>query len=345
MITVNSATIIKVLNAILSFVTKDEQVNFICHDDVLSIFSDNLRFDIPYIGEPIPAFAFNSLMLKSLSTLKASLVEEQMTLTYQEEGSVTFKSSIEFTIFSEPVLIDLPEFQPHYNYVPSEHFKVLSKFLSKFSKDNFKGSLLLTPEGFVIPGEYHLTEVKLPNLCEIITDPFNLASIKLNKLLKLGQDIAISETGLIYSQGGIEYQVQLYPANQKAQIGNQIAGIRDLFTEDFPILEIQQPKLFKDFIKNAKSGDRQYDLCRVQTEENRISLSFYKDKKPLNKFVYNQVSTPENYIEFFIQVKHLTAISELALESIKIQFCSNTDPLKVTIDDSNQSYIMQGLVI
>ena len=324
---------------------KDEYINFAnTTSGILSIFTENLRFDVRCAGT-VESFSILGPQLKGVSTLKASLVDDFLTITNLEDEEISFTSNIEFTLISNRVLVDPPEFTVSESYIPSDDLKILSKILGKFSKDNFKGTLLLTDRGFIIPGEYHITQLPLKGLKVEEEKPYSIKSVELNKLLKLGQDIAISGDGRLYSKGEIQYQVQLPPGNNKASIGSKVTEILDLYSEDVPILEIQEPKLFKDFIKNTKSLDRQYDLCKIQTEETRISLSFYKDKKPLSKFIYNNVVTPQNYIEFFLQVKHITALSELATESVKIHFSSNNDPLKVMIDDKYESYIMQGIVV
>jgi len=339
---INSATIIRSLNCILSLVDRDTEINFSSEEHLLKIFTDSLLFKIPVLSGTIEDFSVEAFKLKEVSSLKASLVNESMDISH-EDGVAKFSSNIEFSIPTAAIQGEAPAELLLEQYIPTEEVKNLSKFLAKLSKDNFKGSLVIHSTGFLIPGEYQITELPNNNFPEDSKESFAISNTQLNKILKLGQDICISNTGIIYSSGNIIYQIALPLADRKSLVALELPRIKALFNKEYPTLGIFQPKVFKDFIKSTKSVDRQYDLCKIQTEADRIVLNFYGDKKPVSKFIYSHVSTPSNYIELFVQVKHLVAISELATESISIEFCSSSDPLRVTLDDKYTMYLMQSL--
>lgn len=344
MVKVESSSIIKTLNAVLALTSKEEVVNFRTYEGSLLIFTESLTFQIESEGE-IKEFSIDSLKLKGVSTLKASLVEEYMTISKDEMGLCTFASNMSFQIASQEVVAEPMALESGLEYIPSKQLKILSKFLGKFSKDNFSGTILAGKKGFLIPGEYHITEIECDCFNEEGDTAYAIKHTSLNKLLKLGQDLSISREGLVSSEGDINYKVQLPLGNKKALIALNIEKIRDLYSGDSPVLKILEPKVFKDFIKNTKSSDTQYDLVRVRTEKERICLDFYRDKKPLSKFVYSKVETPENYIEFYLQVKHLTAISELSTDNIEVTFVGADTPIKFTVDDTFSSYILPSQVI
>ena len=342
---VKTSQLVKILSCITSLLNSDTIVNFVVEEERLCIYTESTIFFVPCEGS-LTSFSVELSKLRGISTLKASLVDEEFSISQEEDGLARFGSKIDFALDTSSEVSDKPDLKEQEAYFDSEVIKVLSKVLSKFSKDNFKGNILFSDKGFLVSGEYHITLVEAEGFTDFSENTYRLTSIQINKILKLGQDICIDSEGSIYSKGEIEYQVQMPLGDKKGFIGKNLGKLASLYSEDnIPELIINNPKLFKDFVKNAKSMDKQYDLCRIQTEKNRISLSFYKDKKDSNKFIYSDVVTPEEYVEIFLQVKHLAAISELCSESLSISFLGSSDPIKVDLDNKVKSYIQLGIVI
>ena len=345
---VNSGVFIKTLNALISFSDPKGNINFLRVDSGLVLYRGvSLFFRIPLLNEGeacLQGFTVAVSDIKPVSTLTASVVEEEMTLEITG-NYLSIKSNVAFEILASPTNVS-PDTQFSIDeeivYQDTEVIKTLSKYLSKFSKDNFKGCFICGESGFILPGNYHLTHI--PATLQSSPQAYALKSSQLNKLTKLGQDISILSDGRIVSDDDTTFVVTLPKAPKESSIGNRKGDLDESFISELPSITILQPKVFKTFLKNTKSEDKQYDLCSLRTESERVVINFYRDKQASNSFTYSYVETPDSFVEVYLQTKHLLALTELATEKLELQFSSTFEPLKVVIDGTYTSYLMQGVV-
>ncbi len=344
---VESGILVKVISCVLAF-TNQDVVNFTKGEgDTLVVFNDQVYFSLPatYIQAPVEVnfiYHLNKSFLKPLSTLKAKVIEEDFIIDFDTGEFISgliFYVSFTRDVGSPPE-IPLPA---DLKYLPTDSTKTVSKYLGKFGKDNFKGAYLLCGDAIAIPGVYQTSYVP----CEVEKDDaaYLLKSTNLNKLLKLGQDLSFLKGGRIVSSEEIKYSIKLPKAPKESAVSLSRDSFESIFTEELPKLIISSPKLFKEFLKNTKSDDKQYDLCSLITEGSRIVLSFYTDKQTSNKFVFNDVDCPDTFVEIHLQTKHLLSLAEVATNKIEIVFSSNFQPIKVIVDEIYISYIMQGIVV
>lgn len=348
---VDSGIFIKTLNALISFLDAKDELTITRVSSGLVIYRESTSvtsafFRIPVVGgdEPnLTKYTVSIKDIKPISSLSASVVDSYTNLTFTNNVLV-IDSNVKFEIpcKAETVQVESGWGVGDLIYLETDTIKILSKFLNKLSKDNFKGSFMSSREGFVLPGLYHISCVPAPLQAD--TQPYSLKSVQLNKLLKLGQDLTILPQGRIASDEEITYLINLPKAPKEASLANKKHELDSIFTEDLPFLTILEPKTFKTFLKNTKSDDKQYDLCSLRTEESRIVINFFRDKQPSNSFVYSNVETPNSFVNIYLQTKHLLALSELATDKIQISFSSNFEPIKVVIDEVYTMYLMQGVV-
>jgi hypothetical protein len=287
---VKSGFIVKSLNAAIDFNVEDN-LNLFINEDRLVIYSTNLFFSLPIeevadVDEGINIRVVNASMLKPVASLTSKTIGEFIDLDFTDDY-IEVSSGISFQIMAERTQLEaLPQsyYEEELLYQQPEVWKSLSKYLSKFSKDNFKGCFYVQSDALILPGEYQLSFMtgEFPD----DKQAYNLKSTALNKLLKLGQDLALLPEGTLASSEEIIYKVCLPKADKLALIATNKDKLDALFEgADFPRLSILQPKIFKDFLKGARSDDKQYDLVSIETEESRIVLSLYKNKIHSNKFI------------------------------------------------------------
>ena len=348
MVSINSGLFIKSISAFLAFVDSKTEVIISQINSGIVLYRDtDLFFKLPTIEscQALPTkFIVSAADLKPISTLKASIVEENINLTFSEthlllESNITFNIPLRREEIGTPNTWEVGELE----YQNTEDIKVLSRYLGKFSKDNFKGCFLCGESGFIIPGLFHLSHI--PTSVPTDYQTFSLKSAQLNKLVKLGQDLSFSTGGRISSNEDVAFFIKLGKAPKESLIATKLVELESSFTEALPTLKILEPKTFKTFLKNTKSEDKQYDLCSLRTEENRLVINFYKDKQQSNSFVYHQLEVPDCSVEIHLQTKHLLAMADLAKNKIEIKFSSNFEPLKIIIDEKYTTYLMQGIVI
>jgi hypothetical protein len=264
-----------------------------------------------------------------------------------------FNSNIQFEISTEKYE-ESPYLSPVFeqlDYTEPNLLKNLSLALNKSSKDNYKGCFGFYESGdLVLPGTHQITFVKR----DAVTSSenfYNLTHTQLNKVLKIGEDLSLSEQGVLYiNEEEISLYIQLpkMPNSFAEKTANTLRLLRkteESFGEGSPRFKITEPKKFKDFFKGAKSTDRQYDLCEIKTdvEQGRISISFFVDKQKSNLFVFNNVEVTQSF-NIFLQSKQVMSIAEMGKEEIELVFSSSFEPLKVKIDNSIITYLMPAFV-
>jgi hypothetical protein len=355
MIKVESGKLVKILSCLLSFLDKEERLIFFYSSKYLYFFNEGRTIWARLLAdsdeEDSKYYQTDSSSFESIAKLSRSVADEFISITLGLPKCY-FNSNIQFEISveeHEESTFAPPVFE-HLDYTEPNLLKNLSLALNKSSKDNYKGCFGFYESGdLVLPGTHQITFVKRDDITSS-ENFYNLTHTQLNKVIKIGEDLSLSEQGVLcINEEGLSLYIQLPKmpnsfAEKTAVTLRQLRKVEDNFTLS-PRFKITEPKKFKDFFKGAKSTDRQYDLCEIKTdvEQSRISISFFVDKQKSNLFVFNDVEVTQSF-SVFLQSKQVMSIAEMGKEEIELIFSSSFEPLKVKIDNSIITYLMPAFV-